>query len=274
MRLVLDTANGAASMLAGEIFTALGADVRVLANRPDGRNINLDCGSLHPDGLAREVVAQRAAIGFAFDGDADRAILVDERGEVRDGDAMLYLWARDLALRDLLPGRRIVATTMSNLGLERALAVDGIGVERCAVGDRAVVETLRASNLALGGEQSGHIVHLPSSTTGDGLLTASTLATLVARSGRPVSELLAGFARFPQLLRNVRVARKPPLESLPAVMAARDAVESRLGAEGRVVLRYSGTEPLARIMIEGPDSGSIETLADTIEDALVDAIGA
>jgi len=274
MRLVLDAANGAASLLAGEVFTGLGADVRVLGDRPDGRNINQGCGSLHPEGLAREVIAQGAALGFAFDGDADRAILVDERGEVRDGDAMMYLWARDLAQRDILPGRRIVATTMSNLGLERALAVDGIGVERCAVGDRAVVETLRASGLVLGGEQSGHLVHLPSSTTGDGLLTASTLATLVARAGRPVSELLAGFARFPQLLRNVRVKRKPPLESLPAVVAARDAVEIRLGAEGRVVLRYSGTEPLARIMIEGPDSGSIERLADTIEEALVDSIGA
>ncbi len=272
-RVLLDAANGAASVLAGEVFSALGSDVRVLNATPDGRNINLGCGSLHPEGLAREVVAAGAALGFAFDGDADRAILVDEHGEVRDGDAMLYLWARDLAGRDALPGRRIVATTMSNLGLERALASDGIGVERCAVGDRAVVETLRASGLVLGGEQSGHIVHLPSSTTGDGLLTATTLAVLVARSGRPVSELLAGFERFPQLLRNVRVARKPPLESLPAVVAARESVEDSLGAEGRVVLRYSGTEPLARIMIEGPDSGSIERHADTIEQALVAALG-
>jgi len=273
MRLVLDAANGAAATLAAEVFAGLGAEADVLFDRPDGRNINRGCGSLHPETLAAEVRGRRAQLGFAFDGDADRAILVDERGEVRDGDAMLYLWAHDLARRDALPGRAIVATTMSNLGLERSLARDGIAVVRCPVGDRAVVETLRGSGLVLGGEQSGHIVHLPSSTTGDGLLTAATLAAVVARAAMPASALLATFERFPQLLRNVRVARKPPLDSLPAVVQAQHAVESSLGTAGRVVLRYSGTEPLARIMIEGPDGQTIERHADAIEEALLAAIG-
>lgn len=273
LRVVLDAANGAASALAHEVFETLGAETAVLHDLPDGRNINRDCGSLHPERLAGAVVARAAHLGFAFDGDADRAILVDERGGVRDGDAMLFLWARQLAAERALPGNRIVATTMSNLGLERALRPLGIGVVRCAVGDRAVVETLRAEGLDLGGEQSGHLVHLAASTTGDGLLTASSLARIVLAGGAPVSEQLAPFVRFPQLLRNVRVSRKPPLEGLAGVTAARHAAEARLGNDGRVVLRYSGTEPLARIMLEGPDQPTLETLADTLEAAFEAALG-
>ena len=213
-------------------------------------------------------------LGFTFDGDADRAILVDERGAVRDGDAMLVLWARSLhAAGDLEPAT-IVATSMSNLGLERALARDGIEVVRCGVGDREVVATLRSHGLRLGGEQSGHLVDLLRSTTGDGLLTAATLAAIVKRSGRPVSTLLADFRRYPQLLLNVRVRAKPDLLSLPAIASAAHDAERRLGGDGRLVLRYSGTEPLARVMIEGPDEDSVRELAEGLAEAIRTEIGA
>ena len=273
MRLVLDAANGAASSLAGEIFTDLGADAEVIHGTPDGRNINRACGSTHPESLAERVVSVGADLGFAFDGDADRTMLVDAQGRVHDGDAMLFLWARHLAQRGELGPAAIVATSMSNLGLERALAPHGIAVVRCDVGDRAVVETLRGAGLRLGGEQSGHLVCLSASTTGDGLLTALTMARLVAEGGQSVSDLLAGFRRYPQLLRNLRVTRKQPFDSLPKVVEARRSVESRLGTEGRLVLRYSGTEPLARIMSEGPDQATIEGLAGELEAALVAELG-
>jgi phosphoglucosamine mutase len=196
---------------------------------------------------------------------------------VRDGDAMLYLWARALRRAGELEPPAIVATSMSNLGLERALAAEEIAVVRCEVGDRAVVATMRARGIVLGGEQSGHLVHLGLTTTGDGLLTALQMARLVAAAGEPLSHLLAGFRRYPQLLRNVGVPSKEPLERLPRVAAARRRVEERLGADGRLVLRYSGTEPLARIMIEGPDEASIRRMADEIEQAIqedLEGIGA
>jgi phosphoglucosamine mutase len=273
LRLGLDLAHGAACGLAG-IFAELGAQVTTWHDEPDGTRINLACGAIHPEALAARIAAGAFDLGFAFDGDADRAILVDEHGAARDGDAMLYLWARDLASRGELEPSRIVATSMSNLGLERALTAAGVGVERCDVGDRAVVETLLAHGLRLGGEQSGHLVDLRRSTTGDGLLTAIVIAEIVARAGRPVSELLADFRRYPQLLVNVPVRTKPPLDSLPAVTAAARAVEASLGADGRLVLRYSGTEPLARIMLEGPDEIVIRAHAAKIADAISAAIGA
>ncbi|MCL4836650.1 MAG: phosphoglucosamine mutase [Thermoanaerobaculia bacterium] len=268
LRVAVDAAHGAASALAGEVFRALGARVEVLCAEPDGRNINEGCGSTHPERLARRVAAGGFDLGFAFDGDADRALLVDERGEVRDGDAMLYLWASALAAAGTLAPAAIVATSMSNLGLEQALAPLGVAVARSDVGDREVVALLRREGLRLGGEQSGHLVDLRRSTTGDGLLTAVTLARLVARSGRSASELLAGFRRFPQLLRNVPVPRKRPFAELPRVARAARHAEETLGASGRLVLRYSGTEPLARIMLEGPDETVIESLAGEIETAL------
>jgi phosphoglucosamine mutase len=208
LRLALDFANGAAAGF-GELFTELGAAVTTICDEPDGTNINRGCGATNLRPLATAMVGGGFDLGFAFDGDADRALLVDERGEPRDGDAMLYLWALDLGRRGGLAPPRVVATSMSNLGLERALAAHGIGVERCDVGDRAVVETLGRLGLRLGGEQSGHLLDLRRSTTGDGLLTALTLAEIVARAGRPVSELLAGFRRFPQLLVNVPVRARP-----------------------------------------------------------------
>jgi phosphoglucosamine mutase len=261
LRIVLDTGNGAASSYAAEIFERLGARVTLLHAEPNGRNVNEGCGSTAPGEMAARVVAEGAHLGAAFDGDADRCILADERGEVRDGDAILFLWALSLRDRGLLDPPRIVATTMSNLGLERALDREGIGIVRCAVGDRYVVEAMKREEILLGGEQSGHIVERGLASTGDGLLTALQIAGIVHRAGRPLSELLAGFRRYPQVLKNVRVARKPDLATVPSVAAAARAVEDRLGADGRLVLRYSGTEPLARVMIEGPDQPTIEAMA-------------
>lgn len=274
LRIALDAANGAASPYARRLFEGLGAEVLTLCDEPDGRNINQACGSTHPERLETLVAEEGCDLGFAFDGDADRCLLVDETGRLRDGDAILYLWATALADDDALEPQAIVATSMSNLGLERALEERGISVVRCGVGDRQVVETLEREGLTLGGEQSGHIVQRRLSTTGDGLLTALHLAARVARSGRSVSELTAGFRRFPQILVNVRVASKPDLDTLPAVMSAARRVEDELGDSGRLVLRYSGTEPLARVMIEGPDQATTERLAEELASVIRGEIGA
>lgn len=273
LRVALDCANGAASAIVSPLFDRLGATVESMFDRPDGSNINRDCGSTHPDALVDRVRPGGFDLGFAFDGDADRALLVDGRGELRDGDAMMYLWAVDLARRGELEPRELVATSMSNLGLERALAREGIGLVRCGVGDREVVDTLRARGARFGGEQSGHIVDLALSTTGDGLLTALSIAAIVAAAGRPVSDLLAGFRRYPQRLVNVRVRARPALASLPRVAAAAAEAERRLGADGRLVLRYSGTEPLARVMIEGPDDAVVDELGSHLAEAIRAEIG-
>jgi phosphoglucosamine mutase len=273
LRVVLDTGNGAASLYAREIFERLGAAVTLLHAEPDGRNVNEGCGSTAPDEMALRVVAEGADLGAAFDGDADRCILADERGQVRDGDAVLYLWATSLYREGRLDPPKIVATTMSNLGLERALDREGIGIVRCAVGDRYVVEAMKREGILLGGEQSGHIVEMGLASTGDGLLTAVQMAAIVRESGRPFSELLSGFRRYPQVLKNVKVARKPDLFSIPGVAAAAQAVESRLGADGRLVLRYSGTEPLARVMIEGPDQPTIEAMASELAGVIAGELG-
>jgi phosphoglucosamine mutase len=272
-KVVLDAGNGAASFYAGEIFERLGARVTLLHAEPNGRNVNEGCGSTAPDEMAARVVAEGAHLGAAFDGDADRCILADERGEVKDGDAILYLWALSLRDRGLLDPPRIVATTMSNLGLERALDREGIGIVRCAVGDRYVVEAMKKEGILLGGEQSGHIVESGLASTGDGLLTALQIAGIVHEAGRPLSELLAGFRRYPQVLKNVRVARKPDLATIPSVAAAARSVEDRLGADGRLVLRYSGTEPLARVMIEGPDQPTIEAMAAELAGVIQGELG-
>jgi phosphoglucosamine mutase len=274
LRIALDCANGAASALAAPLFRALGAEATSCFDRPDGANINLGCGSTETAAIAATVAAGGFDFGFAFDGDADRCLLIDETGELRDGDALLFLWARELRERGDLTVPRIVATSMSNLGLERALSAAGVDVERCDVGDREVVATLRRHGLRLGGEQSGHLIDLHRSTTGDGLLTAAVVAAILARRREPVARALDGFRRFPQILLNVKGARKPALESLAAVTTAARAAEERLAGEGRLVLRYSGTEPLARIMIEGPDEETIRLLAGDIAAALRDEIGA
>jgi len=274
LRIVLDAGNGAASFYARELFEQLGAAVTLLHATPDGRNVNEGCGSTAPGEMAARVVAEGAHLGAAFDGDADRCILADEHGAVRDGDAILYLWA--LRLRDAghLQPPRIVATSMSNLGLERALAREGIGIERCNVGDRYVVEAMRREGIVLGGEQSGHIVHSELASTGDGLLTALHIAHIAHRSGRPLSELLEGFRRYPQVLLNVRVARKTDFAALPRVLASQRSVEEKLGDDGRLILRYSGTEPLARVMIEGPDQPTIDALAGELAGVIREELGA
>ncbi len=273
-RIALDMANGSASAYAQEIFEGLGAQVFASHDAPDGSNINQDCGSTHPEALSLLTREQGADLGIAFDGDADRAILIDEKGQVRDGDAMLFLWARHLNEIGELPGDAIVATSMSNLGLEIALRRYGIAVERCDVGDREVVAMLRRKGLILGGEQSGHIVHLGLSTTGDGLLTALQIAAIRQAAGQPMSTLLAGLERCPQLLLNVPVRRKIPFEQMPAVTAAADQVAETLGQDGRLVLRYSGTESLARIMVEGPEQGQIESMAQGIAQEIIKSIEA
>jgi len=273
LRIALDAAHGAASTWAPVLYRRLGAEVEPVCDAPDGRNINRDCGSMHPEVAARATTAAAADLGLSFDGDADRVLLIDEAGEVRDGDAMLYLWARRLVERGELDPPRVVATSMSNLGLTRALADHGVEVVRCDVGDRAVVETMRREGIVLGGEQSGHLVHLDLSTTGDGMLTGLVLALEVAAAGRPVSALLAGFRRFPQVLENVRVTAQPPLETLPALAGEIEAVRRLLGKDGRLVLRYSGTEPLARVMIEGPEMATVESLARRLVQAIRTEIG-
>ncbi len=274
LRVVLDAGNGAASTYAGELFERLGARVNLLHAAPNGRNVNESCGSTAPAEMAARVVAERADLGAAFDGDADRCILADERGEVRDGDAILYLWATCLHRSGRLNPPQIVATSMSNLGLERALAAEGIGLVRCAVGDRYVVEAMRKEGILLGGEQSGHIVQSHLASTGDGLLTAIQMAFVRHQDGRPLSRMLAPFRRYPQVLLNVRVQRKVDFKALPSVTTTARSVEERLGDDGRLVLRYSGTEPLARIMIEGPEQGTIDALAEELAVAIRGELGA
>ncbi len=274
LAVVLDAGNGATSAYAEEAFARLGARTTLLHAAPDGRNVNARCGSTVPDEMAAAVPAAGADLGAAFDGDGDRCILADETGAVRDGDAILYLWGTALAARGELEPRKVVATSMSNLGLERALAREGIELLRTGVGDRLVVEAMRREGVRLGGEQSGHVVETSLATTGDGLLTALQIARLVRESGQPLSRLLAGFRRYPQVLLNVRVARKPDLATVPRVAAAVRAAEETLGADGRLVLRYSGTEPLARVMIEGPEQAEIDALAGTIAGAIRDELGA
>ena len=271
--IVLDTANGSASPFAERLFRDLGAEVFVMANRPDGSNINSGSGSTAPAAMVEATRKHQADLGIAFDGDSDRAVFCDDMGVLRDGDATLYLWSRQLVRAGQLDPPKIVATSMSNLGLERALADEGIDVVRCDVGDRTVVTTMQQAKLRLGGEQSGHIIDLELSTTGDGMITALQLARLQHQSGEPISRLLEPFQRFPQVLQNIRVARKPDWSDLPEVSDLARQVEKSLGSSGRLVLRYSGTEPLARVMIEGPDQAQIEALAARLVEAIDREIG-
>jgi phosphoglucosamine mutase len=273
LRVGLDAGNGAATPLAARVFEQLGASVVIVGDRPDGRNVNAGCGSTSPENLARLVREQGLDIGFAFDGDADRVIACDDQGTVRDGDDLLYIWARHLERAGLLAPAAVVATSMSNLGLEHALRRDGIEVVRCDVGDRQVVETLRGRGLILGGEPSGHLVHLGLATTGDGLLTALQVAGIVRRAAVPASRLFDGFERFPQVLRNVRVTAKPAFAALDGLSELVASVEHRLGAEGRLVLRYSGTEPLVRVMIEGQDADTIDRLAGELTEFFEQRLG-
>ena len=259
--LLIDAANGAAFEVAPRLFERLGATVATIHAAPDGANINHGCGALHPRDLAERVVERGHGAGVAFDGDADRAVLVGASGRVLDGDDVLLLWGRSLAAAGRLPGRRLVATVMSNLGLELALEREGIATIRCPVGDREVWETMRREGAALGGEQSGHVICAHWASTGDGLLTAAHVLAAAQDSGRPL-EALAEWPRFPQVLINVRVQRRTALEELPALSSAVRELEGRLGRDGRVFVRYSGTEPLLRILVEAASAEVARHAAD------------
>jgi len=252
MRIVLDCANGATHRIAPPVFSDLGADVNVIFDRPDGRNINDNCGSQHTGALSREVVGKRADMGLAFDGDGDRLIAVDEDGTTLTGDQVLAICANGMKGADLLRNNRVVSTVMSNLGLSISLKRMGIDHLRTPVGDRHVVAEMRASGSVLGGEDSGHTVFLDHHTTGDGILTALQLAGFLQEASESLSQLSGIMTVFPQVLLNVRVASKPDLDTVPEIGEAIRAAESSLGEEGRVLVRYSGTEPLCRAMVEGP----------------------
>jgi phosphoglucosamine mutase len=273
VKVVVDCAHGATYRISPTVLRELGAEVVALNVNPDGLNINAGCGSLHPEELQRVVLAERAHVGFAHDGDGDRVLAVDEQGAVVDGDQILALCALDMAAAGRLRARTLVATVMSNIGLELAMRESGISLVRTAVGDRYVLEEMLRHGYALGGEQSGHVIFAEHNTTGDGIVTAlQVLATLV-RSGKRLSELAACMRRFPQVLRNVRVGRREDLVSLPTVQGEIQHAEAVLAGSGRVLVRYSGTEPVARVMIEGPDEATIAELAGAIGGAIQTAIG-
>jgi phosphoglucosamine mutase len=272
-RVIVDCANGAASFVAPQLFSVLGGEVIITHASPNGRNINENCGALHPEIVAAQVKLRKASMGVTFDGDADRALFADENGCVVNGDAVLLLAGRDLQARGLLTNSTVVATTMSNMGLETALKRSGIQMLRAAVGDKYVLEQMIATGAALGGEQSGHIIFTGRSTTGDGLLTALLLLDIVHRSGKSLAELVADLKVFPQVIANVKVREKKPLEDIPAVVAAIRAAEVELADSGRVVIRYSGTEALARVMIEAESEPLMRHHADTIAAAIRAELG-
>lgn len=273
VKVVVDCAHGAAYRVAPEVLRELGAQVVALGVKPNGININRRCGALYPEQMARQVRRSGAHLGIALDGDGDRCVLADEKGRIVDGDQIMALIGRRMIAEGSLAQRTVVATVMSNIGLERSLAEVGGRVVRVGVGDRYVVEHMRREGLNFGGEQSGHVVRLDHSTTGDGLVTALTVLGIMVREQRPLSELAACMTRYPQVLRNVPVKRKPPLGDLAGVQSAIRAVEARLGADGRVLVRYSGTELLARVMVEGPDEASIRQDAERICEALRAEVG-
>jgi phosphoglucosamine mutase len=264
---LMDTGNGAAFLIGPRALRRAGARVTTLHDIPDGRNINRGCGALHPETMARAMPGSGAAVGVAFDGDADRSIFADETGRILDGDDILWIIARDWKARGRLPEGGVIGTVMSNYGLEAALAGKGIAFRRSAVGDRNVARLMDETGAALGGETSGHILLAPLSPAGDGILTALVVASIVRASGRPLSEL-ATLEKMPQTLRNVRVGRRAPLEESRAIVDAVDRAEKTLAGRGRVFLRYSGTEPLLRILVEGPDASEVGSVADGLEAAV------
>ncbi len=268
LRVVLDCANGAASAIAPELFAHLGGTIYLTHAAPDGRNINAGCGALHPEVVAAETRSMGADLGVTFDGDADRALFADAHGKVVNGDAIMLLAARDLKQRGLLRNNTIVATTMSNMGLEAALRRDGIRMLRAPVGDKYVLERMQQEQAALGGEQSGHILFPHLATTGDGLLTALVVLDVIRRSGRPLHELVSDLKVFPQVIVNVRVREKKPLDQIATIADTIREAESELAASGRVVVRYSGTEALARVMIEAESEEAMRRHAERIAEAI------
>jgi len=272
VRIVTDCANGAASALAPELFRLRGAEVIAINDRPDGRNINEGCGSLHLEGLQAKVLETGADVGVAFDGDADRALFVDEKGSVVDGDATMWVMARYLKEHGKLANSTVVATVMSNIGLEKALDSIGIRLDRTSVGDKYVLEELLKTGSAIGGEQSGHIILPEISLVGDGMMTALMLLRAVVERGITLSQAVDGFTKYPQILVNVKVGEKRPFDEVPEIAAAAAEMEKELDGSGRLLLRYSGTENLARVMIEGKDQASIDEQAHRLADVIASAI--
>ena len=271
---VVDCANGAAGAIAPEVFKRCGLRAEFTHSAPNGRNINENCGALHPEVVGKEVVVRQADLGICFDGDADRALFTDSGGKVVDGDAVLLLLAQDLKQRGELANDTVVATTMSNMGLEIALRESGIKMLRAPVGDKYVLEEMKKSGAVVGGEQSGHIILARESTTGDGLLTALHVLEIITRSGKPLADLVAGLKVFPQTIKNVRVREKRPLDQIPEVQAAIRCAERELDGSGRVNVRYSGTEALARVMVEAETKDAVERHATAIAQALEKMLGA
>ena len=272
-RIAVDCANGSTSVVAPLVLRQLGFEVIALNVEPNGQNINDGCGSTHPERLQRVVREQKCPLGVAFDGDGDRAILVDGDGEVVDGDAVLYIYATHLAAQGRLPGRAVVATVMSNMGLEAALRDAGIAMYRCPVGDRSVFEEMSRRGAVVGGEQSGHIIFSQVLPTGDGLLTALSVLSVMNETGRELADLRRGLQVFPQVLVNVPVRAKPELGTEPTIVKAIQDAADMLGTEGRVLVRYSGTEPLLRVMIEGREQATVDTLAKTIAEEVQVRLG-
>lgn len=273
MRLVLDCGNGAASHLAPELFRRAGAEIQVLSNEPDGRNINLNSGALHIETLRETVLRTKADGGVAFDGDADRAILIAPSGKVIDGDSVLLIAARSLKAAGHLDHNIVVSTVMSNLGLERALTALGIEMVRTPVGDKYVLEEMIRTGAVLGGEQSGHVIFGKYSTTGDGMLTALRIFEAAQLAGQNLDQLTAGLEIYPQLLVNVRVKQRRSLDQLPEVARHVAACEAAFQGKGRVLVRFSGTEPLARVMVEGPEISQVQSFANRIADAIRSELG-
>jgi phosphoglucosamine mutase len=274
LRVAVDCANGATTTIAPRLFQELGFEARCIGCEPDGRNINLRCGSTHPELLAETVRSGNYALGIAYDGDGDRAIFVDHDGRIVDGDAVMLMCARHMKAQGRLKGDAIVATVMSNIGLEVALRQAGIGLVRCAVGDKYVMEEMLRRNLSLGGEQSGHIIFSDYLFTGDGLATSLHVLRTMAETGRTLASLASELTTYPQVLMNLRVQEKVDLKTVPEVAAVLSAVESRLDGNGRLLVRYSGTEPLLRVMLEGKDEGEIRRWAQEIIDAVKQHVGA
>jgi len=274
LSIIVDCANGAAYELAPGLFNRLGARVIAINHEPDGHNINLNCGSLHIEGLQRRVVAEGAHLGVAYDGDADRALFVDADGRFVDGDATLWVMANYLKSRGELIGDTVVATVMSNVGLEIALRSRGIRLIRTDVGDKYVLDELIRSGAVVGGEQSGHIIFPKLSLAGDGLITTLFLLRAIEEEKKSLADLTREFQRYPQVLINVRVSKKKPLAEMPAIKKLADEIQRDLGERGRLLLRYSGTEPLARVMIEGKDERDVKAKANALADAIRAELGA
>jgi phosphoglucosamine mutase len=273
-RIAVDCANGATYRVAPELLRSLGFEVAAMGCEPDGRNINLDCGSTHPERLARLVVREGCELGVAFDGDGDRAILVDASGRIVDGDAVLLMCARRMQATGRLRGNTVVATVMSNIGLELALRDLGIRLVRCPVGDKYVMEELLRDNLSLGGEQSGHVIFPDFLYTGDGIVTALNVLRVMAETGRTLADLAGDLKTYPQVLVNLTVREKRDWMTIPAAARAVTDVEARLAGRGRLLVRYSGTEPLLRVMIEGERQEEITAWAEQIVAAVRGEIGA